>query len=399
MSDVLITPASKKIEFKDASSNIDGLIQLDANDNLVVSSVNDLVLGDGATDLHIGDGTNLIDMVFDQAGRIYSAANKHLTIGKSSLSGNDVVIDSPNWSVTDAGVATFGAIQSYPGNMKVGDGVKVVFGDDDDMFIIHDGSNATMQNDTGLLNIDGQTGIYFDVNGSNIFRIMSDHVGSWRDFRMWSQTRVRFYDADTTNYVALRSPDTVSSDVTWKLPAADGSNGEHLTTDGSGNLSWASSSTFNSEPALFMHTSSHNITTTISTIPFNSQIFDPSNNCTVFTGTAAGHIRINDAGYYLISYSIPINDDNTTIEADRTRVFTVMETASNSAFTTNLATVDQSRAQVYTREASGGSGLSTTFLYEHTAGQYIRIRIDAQNNTNISTESNQSQISIVKVPT
>jgi hemolysin activation/secretion protein len=119
----------------------------------------------------------------------------------------------------------------------------------------------------------------------------------------------------------------------------------------------------------------------------------------VFTGTAAGHIRINDAGYYLISYSIPINDDNTTIEADRTRVFTVMETASNSAFTTNLATVDQSRAQVYTREASGGSGLSTTFLYEHTAGQYIRIRIDAQNNTNISTESNQSQISIVKVPT
>ena len=50
------------------------------------------------------------------------------------------------------------------------------------MFIVHDGSNATMQNDTGLLNIDGQTGIYFDVNGSNNFRIMSDHVGSWRDF-------------------------------------------------------------------------------------------------------------------------------------------------------------------------------------------------------------------------
>ena len=128
MSDVLITPASKKIEFKDASSNIDGLIKLDTNDNLVISSVNDLVLGDGATDLHIGDGTNSIDLVFDQAGRIYSAGNKHLTIGKSSLNGNDVVVDSPNWSVTDAGVATFAAIQSYPGNIAVNDGVKMTFG-------------------------------------------------------------------------------------------------------------------------------------------------------------------------------------------------------------------------------------------------------------------------------
>lgn len=239
MSDVLITPASKKIEFKDASSNIDGLIKLDTNDNLVISSVNDLVLGDGATDLHIGDGTNSIDLVFDQAGRIYSAGNKHLTIGKSSLNGNDVVVDSPNWSVTDAGVATFAAIQSYPGNIAVNDGVKMTFGTDADMFIVHDGSNATIQNDTGLLNIDGQTGIYFDVNGSNNFRIMSDHVGSWRDFRLWSQTRVRFYDSDTSNYVALRAPDTVSSDLTWKLPAADGSSGQQLKTDGSGNLGWS----------------------------------------------------------------------------------------------------------------------------------------------------------------
>ena len=110
MSDVLITPASKKIEFKDGSSNIDGFIKLDTNDNLVISSVNDLVLGDGSTDLHIGDGTNSIDMVFDQAGRIYSAGNKHLTIGKSSVGGNDVVIDSPNWSVTDAGAVTLASI-------------------------------------------------------------------------------------------------------------------------------------------------------------------------------------------------------------------------------------------------------------------------------------------------
>ena len=120
------------------------------------------------------------------------------------------------------------------------DSAKLYFGADDDMFITHDGSHATIQNDTGLLNLDGQTGIYADVNGSNIFRIMSDHVGSWRDFRAWSQTRIRFYDADTSNYVALRAPDTVSSNLTWKLPDADGSAGQVLTTDASGNLSFTS---------------------------------------------------------------------------------------------------------------------------------------------------------------
>ncbi len=123
------------------------------------------------------------------------------------------------------------------------DAQRLYFGAGSDMFITHSGTEGLIQNDTGLLNLDGQTGIYADVNGSNIFRIMSDHVGSWRDMRMWSQTKVRFYDADTSNYVALRAPDTVSSDVTWKLPAADGSAGQVLTTDASGNLSFTSKTT------------------------------------------------------------------------------------------------------------------------------------------------------------
>ena len=46
-------------------------------------------------------------------------------------------------------------------------------------------------------------------------------------------------DADSSNYVALRAPATVTSDVTWTLPATDGSAGQLLKTDGSGNLGWA----------------------------------------------------------------------------------------------------------------------------------------------------------------
>lgn len=49
---------------------------------------------------------------------------------------------------------------------------------------------------------------------------------------------LKFYDTDSSNYVALRAASTVSSNVTWTLPAADGTSGQVLGTDGAGNLSW-----------------------------------------------------------------------------------------------------------------------------------------------------------------
>lgn len=49
-----------------------------------------------------------------------------------------------------------------------------------------------------------------------------------------------FEDTDNgTNYVALKAPDSVASNITFTLPAVDGSAGQALTTNGSGTLSWA----------------------------------------------------------------------------------------------------------------------------------------------------------------
>ena len=45
--------------------------------------------------------------------------------------------------------------------------------------------------------------------------------------------------ANGTNFVGFKAPDNIASDLTWVLPNADGTNGQSLTTDGSGNLSWA----------------------------------------------------------------------------------------------------------------------------------------------------------------
>ena len=54
-----------------------------------------------------------------------------------------------------------------------------------------------------------------------------------------SQSSIRFQDQDNSAYIGLSSPDTISSSFTLKLPSADGSNTHVLTTDGSGNLSFA----------------------------------------------------------------------------------------------------------------------------------------------------------------
>lgn len=54
------------------------------------------------------------------------------------------------------------------------------------------------------------------------------------------QNALQFADADSSNYVAFKCPATVTSNVTWTLPAADGSSNQVLTTNGTGTLSWAS---------------------------------------------------------------------------------------------------------------------------------------------------------------
>ena len=58
--------------------------------------------------------------------------------------------------------------------------------------------------------------------------------------RILGQNSLRFADLDSSNYVAFKAPATVAADVTWTLPAADGTVGQMLATNGSGTLSWSS---------------------------------------------------------------------------------------------------------------------------------------------------------------
>jgi len=57
-----------------------------------------------------------------------------------------------------------------------------------------------------------------------------------------AQSDLRLADSDSSNWVAFQAPATVASNVTWTLPATDGTSGQTLQTNGSGTLSWSTPS-------------------------------------------------------------------------------------------------------------------------------------------------------------
>lgn len=61
------------------------------------------------------------------------------------------------------------------------------------------------------------------------------------DAQLQAQGDLRFADSDSSNYVAFQAPAVVSSNFTWTLPALDGSATQSIVTNGSGVLSFASS--------------------------------------------------------------------------------------------------------------------------------------------------------------
>lgn len=60
------------------------------------------------------------------------------------------------------------------------------------------------------------------------------------DVTINAQGDLRFADSDSSHWVAFQAPATITTNVTWTLPSADGTSGQALSSNGSGTLSWAS---------------------------------------------------------------------------------------------------------------------------------------------------------------
>ena len=94
------------------------------------------------------------------------------------------------------------------------------------------GVGGVQVDNTTLSAADNQD-ITIDPSGTGIFKIAGDA-------QLQAQGDLRFADSDSSNYVAFQAPATVAANVTWTLPAADGSNGQFLSTNSTGTLSFTS---------------------------------------------------------------------------------------------------------------------------------------------------------------
>jgi hypothetical protein len=71
--------------------------------------------------------------------------------------------------------------------------------------------------------------------------------------QLGATTPLRFADADSSNYVAFKAPTTVATNVTWTLPATDGTSGQALATNGSGTLSWSAVSSTVANGSIYLN--------------------------------------------------------------------------------------------------------------------------------------------------
>ncbi len=139
-----------------------------------------------------------------------------------------------------------------------------------------------------------------------------------------NQKEVRFNEttANGTNYVALKAPASVSADLTFTLPATDGTSGQVLTTNGSGVLSFAT----------------------------------PSAGGTL-TATASGSITQGDL--------VALSDDG--------KVFAVSGTNPASLYNVDLNTTTSSSQNVNSNIASNADGSLLLQIYPHTAGNDVAV--------------------------
>ncbi len=103
-------------------------------------------------------------------------------------------------------------------------------------------NNIIALNSSGNLSIAGTfTGSSLTINPASAEAVAVNPFGS----SAGNTGEIRFYEltANGTNYVGLKSSDSIASSLTWKLPNTDGSASQVLTTDGAGQLSWATAAT------------------------------------------------------------------------------------------------------------------------------------------------------------
>ena len=94
----------------------------------------------------------------------------------------------------------------------------------------------------------------FDVNNQTIIDSSGTEVKFNDNLRLRGTRNIFFEEGTTGNGIKLQAPISVTGTPTFTLPAADGTSGQHLKTDASGNLSFTSDIPGNSATATALQT-------------------------------------------------------------------------------------------------------------------------------------------------
>jgi len=178
-----------------------------------------------------------------------------------------------------------------------------------------------------------------------------------------------------SNYIALKAPNAVTSTTTFVLPDGDGSNGQFLQTDGSGNLSFG---TVTQTLSIAADTGSNDSVSTGETITF-------SGDTGITTSVTDNEISIDlddtavSPGSYGSATAIP------TFTVDQQGRLTA---AGSASISTTLTIVDESSTAATislatdTLKITGGSGITTA-----ASGDTISINLDSNVVTEDSTDT------------
>ncbi|HRE59057.1 MAG TPA: hypothetical protein PLW09_14675, partial [Candidatus Kapabacteria bacterium] len=175
----------------------------------------------------------------------------------SSIGGGDNNTASASYSVVSGGrqnQATDETATVGGGNTNIASGVSSTISGGQDNNTA--GAHSTIAGGQGLtFTANAQNSFGFNGNastGDKDITIDAANTAVFNNTDFWltnndNVTRsLRFYERydmdgdfpNGTNYVGFRAPNSIVADVTWTLPNADGTNGQVLSTDGLGTLTW-----------------------------------------------------------------------------------------------------------------------------------------------------------------
>ncbi len=180
-----------------------------------------------AGDVSFGGGEFSGDLAVDTSTLKVDATNNRVGIGTASPLKTLHVVDT----TSDVEIARF---QGGDGNVAIEGGAKITFSRNAINYLSCTHPSGSIRLETGGA---GNGRLTIDSTGNSTFT---------GDVKLENAKSLRLSELNSngSNHISIKAPNSVTSDVTLVLPDGAGANGQALTTDGSGNLSWAAVSGF-----------------------------------------------------------------------------------------------------------------------------------------------------------